>query len=77
MAFPESVIDQAWERADGACECKRTSHGHGPICGKNLIRSNPGRAGYGAWEAHHIDSSGPDTLSNCEILCWDCHEKTF
>ncbi|MBA7545837.1 hypothetical protein ES705_38215 [subsurface metagenome] len=76
MAFSESVIDQAWKRSGGACECRRTSHDHGSICKKNLIKSNRGRDGYGCWEAHHINANGGDGLSNCEILCWDCHKKT-
>lgn len=30
------------------------------------------------WEAHHIDSNpNNDSLINCRILCWPCHEKTF
>ncbi len=77
MAFPESVIDQAWERSGGVCECWRTSHGHASPHGKQLVKGNPGREGPGAWEAHHTDSKGLDILSNCEILCWDCHEKTL
>ncbi len=76
MTFSESVIDQAWTRSGGACECRRTSHDHASICKKNLIKSNRGREGYGAWEAHHINANGGDGLSNCEILCWACHKKT-
>ncbi len=76
MAFSESVIDQAWNRSGGRCECGRTSHGHGFICAKSLIKDNRGREEYGAWEAHHINANGGDILSNCEILCWDCHRKT-
>ena len=77
MAFPESVIDQAWKRSGGKCECKRTSHGHASPHGKQLVKSNQGREGIGAWEAHHINANGGDVLSNCEILCWDCHKKTL
>ncbi len=76
MAFSESVIDQAWTRSGGACECKSTSHGHGSPHGKQLVKRNPGREGPGAWEAHHLNSNGPDTLGNCAIYCWDCHKKT-
>jgi 5-methylcytosine-specific restriction endonuclease McrA len=31
------------------------------------------------WEAHHItaeDAGGKDILSNCEILCQQCHKMT-
>lgn len=27
------------------------------------------------WEAHHIAAGDPDTLSNREILCCDCHKR--
>lgn len=76
MAFTESVIDQAWARSGGKCVCRRLLHGHGAICNKPLTRGNRGREDSGAWEAHHRVSSGGDTLSNCEILCWECHKRT-
>jgi 5-methylcytosine-specific restriction endonuclease McrA len=45
------------------------------------VWENRGReTGRGAWEAHHIvsqEAGGESTLSNCEILCWDCHSRTF
>jgi hypothetical protein len=78
MAFSDSVVSQAWNRAGGHCECRRQTHKH-PFtrCNKQLVFANRGREGYGAWEAHHVNSNGGDTLSNCEILCWDCHKRTF
>ncbi len=77
MAFSESVISQAWSRAGGKCQCRRITHNHYYVgCNKQLVWSNRGRTGRGCWEAHHINSNGPDTLSNCEILCFDCHSKT-
>ncbi|RKY39224.1 MAG: hypothetical protein DRP72_00355 [Candidatus Omnitrophota bacterium] len=79
MAFSDEVVRQAWIRAGGKCECKRTTHNHYyGRCNKDLVWENRGREeGRGAWEAHHISSTGGDTLSNCEILCWDCHRQTF
>jgi len=79
MAFSDEVVAQAWRRAGGKCECRRTTHGHLYMrCNKELVWENRGREeGRGAWEAHHISSTGGDTLSNCEILCWDCHQRTF
>jgi 5-methylcytosine-specific restriction endonuclease McrA len=79
MSFPESVVKEAWKRAGGRCECKNTTHNHYRRCNKQLTWENRGREGRGAWEAHHtvsVDSGGSNTLSNCEILCWDCHTKT-
>jgi hypothetical protein len=78
MAFPLSVVQEAWKRAGGRCECRRTSHNH-PYnhCGKQLSWDNRGKDGaWGCWEAHHISAGGPDTVSNCEILCCDCHKRT-
>ncbi len=78
MAFSDEVVAQAWTRAGGKCECERTTHDHGTIrCNKILIWDNRGREGGGAWEAHHINRYGLDTLSNCQILCWNCHSLTF
>jgi 5-methylcytosine-specific restriction endonuclease McrA len=70
MAFPQSVVDAAWKRAEGRCECTRKAHGHeGVQCNRKLP----------PWRTHHrtaVSSSGDDTLSNCEALCVPCHEKT-
>jgi len=87
MAFPQRVVEEAWLRATGGvggnwayCECMRVSHGRVP-CGKRLAWNNHGRnSGPGCWEANHRHrsaSGGPDTVSNCEILCWDCHALTL
>ena len=78
MAFPESVVEAAWRRAEGRCQCRRRSHKHRYVrCNKQLVWDNRGREGRGKWEAHHISRTGGDTLSNCEILCWDCHAPTL
>jgi hypothetical protein len=78
MTFSDIVIKQAWRRANGKCECRRKTHGHHYVrCNKQLVWSNRGRECRGAWEAHHTVKDRPDTFSNCEILCWSCHSKTF
>ena len=78
MAFPIEVVERAWKRAGSRCECRRKTHGHPYVrCNKQLVGANRGRKGRGCWEAHHTRANGPDTLSNCEILCWDCHSLTF
>ena len=77
MAFSEDTISRAWTRSGRRCECRRSTHNH-PYgrCPKNLVFSNRGREGRGAWEAHHTVATGGDGLSNCEILCWECHQNT-
>lgn len=71
MAFSEEIVREAFKRAKGKCES----------CGKDLSFSNRGRdTGRGEWEAHHrtrVSSGGTDVLSNCKILCWNCHKKTI
>lgn len=78
MVFSDGTVEQAWNRAGGRCECTRRRHQHyAGRCHTQLVFKNRGRAGSGAWEAHHRSMSGGDTPSNCEILCWDCHKQTF
>jgi len=71
MVFSPEIVEAAFRRANSKCES----------CGKQLVFQNRGRgSGRGAWEVHHrtkASSGGGDTLSNCKILCWDCHSKTF
>ena len=80
MGFSKEVIQEAWDRAGGRCECRRTNCKHGGLrCNKELVWKNRSEGERGAWEAHHITavaSGGTDTVSNCEILCLDCHKKT-
>ena len=81
MAFPLSVVEAAWRRSGGRCECQRSTCGHGYWrCGKQLDWNARGNDyAYGGWEAHHKTAAavgGPDTLSNCEILCISCHKNT-
>lgn len=78
MGFSDEVVEKAWKQAGGRCQCRRKRHKH-PYgrCPKNLTLKNRGREGRGCWEAHHISSSRGDGISNCEILCWDCHSMTL
>ena len=78
MAFPEDVVEQAWKRAGGKCECKRREHKHVPVrCGKDLVYTNRGREGQGRWEAHCVNPKFTDILYNCEILCADCYKLSL
>ncbi len=78
MAFPDDVVRQAWERAGGQCECRRRTHAHFYTpCGKILIWQKRGQAAAGGWDAYKADVSMGEVLSNCEILCSDCHRGVF
>ena len=66
MAFPDSVVTACWQKADRKCE----------KCGRTLVLENKGRVGFGCWADHHIDGNpNNDSITNCQILCWRCHEK--
>ncbi len=77
MPFSQYIVDRAWERCGGYCECKRVTHGHAAPCNKRLSLGNRGREGWGKWEAHSISGLHKDSVSDCQILCWDCHSATF
>ena len=78
MAFTESIVKQAWERSGGQCECRRRTHSHFYIpCGKQLRWEVRGKASQGGWESHQTRIGGGDTLENCEILCWQCHDTIY
>lgn len=76
MAFSDEIVRQAWNRAGGKCECKRTGCGHPYQCNKYLFWGRRGTETEYGWETHHIVADGPDTLDNCEILCQRCHKNT-
>jgi len=80
VAFSIDTIKRAWLRAGGRCECKRVTCGHSSRCNKQLVWNNRGNDyARGGWEAHHrtaVSSGGDDSLSNCEILCTECHKNT-
>lgn len=64
MAFSEETKKQAFKNANGKCE----------KCKKELNYYSD------SWEAHHKisqKSDGLDVLSNCEILCKECHQETY
>lgn len=77
MAFSQEIINQAWHRAGGKCECMLKNCGHSSRCNKVLDPKNsiPEKK----WHAHHVvsqEADGHDGLSNCQILCIACHENT-
>ena len=77
--FSDETVEKAWKRAKGICECERVSHKNhkGKNCKQELTYKNRGTEGEGAWEAHHKGDVSDDSLSNCQILCWECHKQTF
>jgi hypothetical protein len=77
MTFSEDVVRKAWDRAGAQCECNRRTHKHFYTpCGKQLSYDKRGRIGQGGWEANQVTLGAGEALSNCEILCWDCYDKS-
>ncbi len=72
MAFSDEVKKDAFARSGGYCECRRKEHDHkGGRCWASLTTINT--------EYHHVTAQsvgGSDGLSNCEVLCSDCHVGT-
>jgi len=78
MSFTDRVVQQAWGRSGGRCECRRWTHKHEQVrCGKELVLTNKGKEGQGRWEAHRFSRTGGDALTNCEILCGDCYKRAL
>lgn len=77
--FSSEVAAQAFCRSGGRCECTRSSHANHPLgrCTATLEFVLRGREVPGGWEAHHFDRSGSAVLSNCQILCQECHKATW
>lgn len=82
MGFSTLIIEQAWERAGGCCECERNYHEHQSThkCSQPLVwdkKNQPGEKG--AWFAHHkiatINGGSDEDINNCEILCHECHKS--
>lgn len=73
-SFPLSIVQAAFQRAGGLCECSRQSHGHISRCSIPLVYQFRGIELPGGWEAYHIDQDGPNNVDNCEIVCIPCHK---
>ena len=76
MALEDLVVDQAWARSGGQCECTTPSHGHSERCSHKLLRERRGADPHYWWQAHKKVTGSDDTLNNCEILCHGCFKQT-
>lgn len=77
--FSEELVNAAWIRSKGLCECMdlaRCRHVTVPHW-RQLSWADRGKdSSLKGWEAHHVDPSGEPELSNCRILCIECHKNT-
>ena len=75
--FARETVMRAWLRSGSKCECQRMMHGHSGRCNRILVWGNRGRDGWGGWETGSRDNRSDTSLSNCEVLCWECHSHKF
>ena len=77
--FTNEIVEEAWARSGGICECERGGHGHTGRCEKELIKDHRGdKFSYFGWEVRSKSGHYKDSISDCEILCWDpCYVATL
>ncbi len=69
-----AVLQGAWRRAGGRCECMQIGHGHEGRCNKELNWGLRGSSMEGGWDAL-VRYGGAETLSNITVVCMDCKRK--
>lgn len=77
--FSKELIEKAWERSGGVCECRRAGHGHIGRCHNSLIKGHrDDRISYFGWQAYSKSGDYLDSLDDCEILCYDpCYKAAM
>ena len=76
VEFPLMVIEQAWQRARGQCECHHAVHGHHIPCGRKLSFDKHSAQENEGWEVHVRNRDAAPTLDNCEVLCYRCYKQS-
>ena len=70
--FSPILVNRAWQRSRGMCECERKAHGHIRRCNRMLMKTYQGdsNSAFG-WEAYSKSGRYLETVSDIEILCWN------
>jgi hypothetical protein len=72
--FSNMIVQQAWTRASGRCECASGSHQHAGRCNRPLIwERRTGESKPGAWVAESKSRRFRPSADDCEIVCWNCY----
>jgi hypothetical protein len=72
--FSSSIVQQAWTRSGGRCECTSGSHQHASRCGRALVwERRTGENKPGAWVADSKSGRFSPEAADCEIVCWTCY----
>jgi len=80
--FPETVVWAAFHRSGGQCECTTPfCSGHMAVsfgrCVQTFSFAQRATSDGTGWQAHHripVVDGGEGTLTNCQILCVNCHQ---
>ena len=77
--FSDELVEKAWNRSEGRCECDSRTHGHIGRCLHALLKNRRGdRGSLYCWEAHSISGYHLNSDSDCKIYCWEpCHRLTL
>ena len=68
--YSDDIVEKAWRRSRGHCECKRATHGHISICSRFLLKGHRGdRNSIFGWDTYSVSGEHLDDVSDCEILC--------
>jgi hypothetical protein len=63
--FDENTLEEAFNRQDGRCG----------YCGQKLIKNHRDEDKSQAWEGHHLDPYGDDSVDNCVCLGINCNGR--
>jgi hypothetical protein len=72
--FSNLIIQQAWTRSAGRCECVRGDHNHGSRCNRALVwERRTGESKPGSWVADSKSGAFRPGAEDCTIVCWQCY----
>ena len=74
--FSNAVVQEAWVRSAGRCECVRGSHQHSGRCNRPLLWERRSESGPGGWVADSKSGLFQKGVTDCEIICWYCNANT-
>ena len=73
ITFSNQMVDRAWQRSGGFCECAWPLHMHEGRCNRVLFKFLKGDlTSEWGWEVHS-KTGGYKTLSDSEVLCTHCY----
>ena len=76
MVNDRELVEQAWARAGGKCECKRIGCQHpGGRCGNTLNQKAFHLDDEDGWYVRLINEFGPQKMFNIEVACSKCFNK--